>query len=496
MHQDSDFLHSNLIDIDRFVKGWVYSQKNIQMITRYLVALLTVLLLPLAGVAQLTMQITDIPANTPDGEDIYVAGNFNGWAPGDDSYILTETSPGLWEITLDIAPGLLEFKFTRGSWPTVEGNASGGYRPNRTYDYSGGEQLVSFEILSWEGSGANSTASDNVFLLDEDFNMPQLGRDRRIWIYLPPDYDDSGKDYPVLYMHDGQNLFDIATAFSGEWEVDESLNALFENGDEGIIVVGIDNGGTHRLDEYSPWVNPQYGGGEGQAYVEFIIETLKPYIDEQYRTKSGRAHTGIMGSSMGGLISLYAAIEHQDVFSKAGIFSASFWFSDEVYTHVSSTGKQADMRIYMIAGALEGSGGGQVADMNAMYDTLLDAGFDQDEVLAIEHPDGTHSEWYWAREFSDAYQWLWATTSSILPEEMKQTDILVYPNPIEDTIILKGLPMSEKLSFQLLDMNGRTILKERISAAGRINVAGLPSGNYLLVLYEADTIIATKQISK
>ena len=265
---------------------------------------------------QLTIRLTDIPANTPPADDIYIAGDFNGWDPGNSAYILDNLAGEVFEISLALSPGTLKFKFTRGSWDTVEGNAGGGFLPDRTYDYAGGLDTLELQILSWEGGVTNSTAAPNVSVIAQDFYMPQLGRTRRIWLYLPPDYENSGKNYPVLYMQDGQNVFDAATSFSGEWQVDEALNRLFEDGDEGVIVVAIDNGGVSRLDEYTPWANPTYGGGGGDAYVNFIVETLKPYVDEHYRTKSGREFTGIMGSSLGGLISLYAAIEHQDVFSK------------------------------------------------------------------------------------------------------------------------------------------------------------------------------------
>ncbi len=207
--------------------------------------------------AQLTIKVTAIPANTPPAAQIYLAGTPNTWNPGDPGSILAPGANGSYQIVLNIAAGEVKFKFTRGSWATVEGNASGSYLPDRIIQYNGSAQTVNLTILSWEdlGSGSTGTASANVVLLDDDFGMPQLNRNRKILIYLPPDYAASGKRYPVLYMHDGQNLFDENTSFSGEWEVDESLNELFGNGDDGAIVVGIYNS-SFRLDEYSPWVNP------------------------------------------------------------------------------------------------------------------------------------------------------------------------------------------------------------------------------------------------
>jgi metallo-beta-lactamase class B len=453
----------------------------------------------ITALAQVTFNITSVPANTPDGAVLYAAGNFNGWEEGSPDYAFTAAADGTYTLTFEPDPGTLMFKFTRGSWATVEGNANGGFLPNRTLEYSGGQLEVDLEIASWEGdSPGSSTAADNVTVVAEDFYMPQLDRNRRIWVYLPPDYTTSTTDYPVLYMHDGQNLFDAATAAFGEWEVDESLNALFENGDDGVIVVGIDNGGAARLDEYSPWVNPSYGGGEGDAYVDFIVETLKPYIDENYRTLPGRAHTGIMGSSMGGLISLYAAIEHQDVFSKAGVFSASFWFAEACYDHVSSQGKQEDMRIYMIAGAQEGANGQQVADMMAMKQELLDAGFEESEVIAVGHPDGTHAEWYWKREFPAAYEWLFANISTGINEDTRARDFMkgvkVFPNPGNDTVYITLPEENPGLYCKVFTAEGKLVRLIQPDDR-RMSLAGLPSAAYLIGFYlKSGHCIGTKRL--
>jgi predicted alpha/beta superfamily hydrolase len=453
----------------------------------------------LIAFGQLTFRLTSIPADTPEGDNIYVAGNFNGWNAGSSDYILTEVSDGILEYTFSPNPGLLEYKFTRGSWETVEGNNTGGYLPNRTYNYTGGEVTLELSIATWEGqSGGSSSAADNVEIID-DFYMPQLDRNRRIWLYLPPDYENTTKSYPVLYMHDGQNVFDQATSAFGEWEVDESLNALFEEGDDGVIVVAIDNDNLERLNEYSPWVNPQYGGGDGDDYIDFIVETLKPYIDDNYRTLDGREHTGIMGSSMGGLISLYGAIEHQDVFSKAGVFSASFWFSNQCYSHVSNTGKEEEMKIYLIAGALEGSGGGQVTDMYAMYNTLLNAGFSETEVVAIDHPNGQHSEWYWAREFPDAYEWLY---SNEVMSDMDQTlelsgrAIKIYPNPAKNIIQIDKTYIQGEVSYEVLGLSGQTMVNKQPLIGDTISLEPLQDGTYLLMLYQEEQLISSQKIHK
>lgn len=245
-----------------------------------------------------------------------------------------------------------------------------------------------------------------VFVLEEEFDIPELNRKRKVWMYLPPDYENSGQYYPVLYMQDGQNLFDASASFAGEWKIDESLDLFYENSLQTAIVVGIENSRDDaRLDEYSPWHNDFYNkGGEGKAYVNFIVNNLKPYIDENYRTRSDQSNTTIGGSSMGGLISMYAIMEHQDVFGKALIFSPSFWFSEEAYTHVAMKGKQNRLKIYFAAGRNED--GNIAANTERMRIELKRIGFTDDEIRIQIDGDGFHGERYWARAFQSAYRWL------------------------------------------------------------------------------------------
>ena len=451
------------------------------------------LLFPALVWAQIHIKVTSIPPTTPANSGIYIVGSFNNWAPGDPNYKLTAGSDGVLSVTINPAPGTVEYKFTRGNWDSVEGNSNGGYLPNRTYQYAGGEQTLSLTIASWEDiGGGNHSYASNVSIVSQDFYMPQLDRNRRIWLYLPPDYQTTGKRYPVLYMHDGQNIFDIATSFSGEWEVDESLNDLFNNGDPGIIVVAIDNGGAERINELTPWSNPQYGGGQASAYVDFIVETLKPYIDAHYRTRPERDYTGIMGSSLGGLTSMYAAIEHQDVFSKAGVFSPSFWFSSQAYTHVTQTGKQADMRIYMIAGQNESAT--MASDLNNMYNTLLGAGFRQDEIKKVIHPDGAHTEWYWAREFPAAYRWLFADAG---PTNTTDTGVPVFtisPNPADSVLYLESTTTLSDPRLLVYTMDGRAVKPPTYLSGQSWDASILRSGVYIFRVYDGNKLIGSQQV--
>ncbi len=259
------------------------------------------------------------------------------------------------------------------------------------------------KIIDWEDYIPNPqqhTVTGNIKII-EWFPLRQLGRYRRIWIYLPPGYEQSKQRYPVLYMHDGQNLFDQVTSYSGEWQVDESLNRLCKkNRTKGVIVVGIDNGGGARFDEYIP----DYSGDK---YAACIVDTLKPFIDSQFRTLPGREHTGTAGSSLGGLISLYMGYTHPDVFSRIGAFSPAMHFAGEC---LDGWHKQADMKIYLDVGTREHlsyNSAREYADFVwDSYYRLICAGFSQKEVKLVVEKDAAHNEADWARRFPDAFLWL------------------------------------------------------------------------------------------
>lgn len=445
---------------------------------------------------QLTIKVTAIPASTPVGEPLHIAGSFQGWDPADPNHVLAEIGAGQYQITINPPIGVLKYKFTRGSWATVEGTANGGFIPDREFNYTGGAVIEEVQIAGWEDIGQNSTAAANVHLLDDNFFMPQLNRYRRILIYLPPDYETTQKRYPVMYMHDGQNLFDVSTSFSGEWEVDETLNALHAAGDYGCIVVGIDNGGALRIDELAPWVNPDYNeGGEGAQYINYIVETLKPYVDQHYRTLPGRDYTAIMGSSLGGLVSQYGIMAHQDIFSKAGIFSPAFWFNDPaIFDHSANTPKTAAMRIYQLAGYPEGNGS-VVADVNQMELVLQGNGFGNGELFKSLHNDGEHSEWFWAREFGAAYEWLFAGLNFTNATEQENSSPKVYPNPADSILFVENLPDLPKLSYKIYAINGKLAKKGKLEHQGQeIDVSRLVAGQYLMQIFSKQKQLAVIKV--
>lgn len=429
--------------------------------------------------SQVTLHVTSVPENTPLDANIYFVGTLNNWNPGDENYILQEHPEGGYFIALPEGTGTVEFKFTRGSWTTVEGNEQGNYRPNRSFTYSGQTQTLVLEIESWEdlGVGGGSTAADNVYILENEFYIPQLDRYRRIMLYLPPDYYSSTKTYPVIYMHDGQNLFDNQTAFAGEWEVDETLNALHDAGDWGAIVVGINNGGDLRIDELTPWSNPQYGGGDGQAYMDFIVETLKPHIDAEFRTKPEPENTALIGSSLGGLISTYGGIKFNEVFGKVGALSPSYWFNNtELMAFVANPENEIyDLRIAMVGGETESSN--MSVDISALRDALIARGVNPDDILVQIDADGAHSEWYWRREFGDVYQWLFAEETISTVETRNPENLLkfVFPSSIYsfDTDI-----SSQKAIIYTVD--GRWVTTMTLVPGMNTVPQHLPAGVYFL----------------
>jgi predicted alpha/beta superfamily hydrolase len=243
-----------------------------------------------------------------------------------------------------------------------------------------------------------STASKQVstFMIE----APQLQTTKKIWVYLPKDYENSKKKYSVVYMHDAQNLFDAKTSYAGEWNVDEKLDSINAQ----LIVIGIEHGNEKRMEELTPFKNEKYGGGNADAYLEFIVKTLKPQIDQKYRTKIKKKNTLIMGSSLGGLVSFYAILKYPKVFGKAGVFSPSFWFSDKIYDVAENT-KKIKSKIYFMCGDNESED--MVSDLNKMeylINTKRCYCLNLNEKRIIS--GGQHNEKLWRDGFTKAILWL------------------------------------------------------------------------------------------
>ena len=247
------------------------------------------------------------------------------------------------------------------------------------------------------------TASPHVHLLDTAFFMPQLNRSRRIWIYLPEGYNATAKKYPVLYMQDGQNIFDSYYSGKGEWNVDECLDSLIKNGKPAAIVIGIDSG-LQRVTEYNPYNNETFGEGEGDKYTDFIISTLKPFIDCHYNTLPSKENTIIAGSSMGGLITYYAMLRHPDVFGKAGIFSPAFWAAPAIKGLTDSLAQRLNGKLFFYVGGLEGEN-----YLDDCRDIAEKVGARSGTMIYyINDPVGNHGWQAWKKWFAEFYNWIMA----------------------------------------------------------------------------------------
>lgn len=246
---------------------------------------------------------------------------------------------------------------------------------------------------------AQSTASQQV----TKFNLeaPQWQSERTIWVYVPKNYENSEKAYPVIYMHDAQNLFDTETSYVGEWKIDEYLDSISE---PESIIIGIEHGNEKRLEELTPYPNDKYGGGKGDVYLDFIIHILKPHIDATYRTKTDAKHTTILGSSLGGLLSFYAAVKYPEVFGNAGVFSPSFWYSTMIYKYAKASKIPETSKFYFLMGTEESESA--VAEQQKMVDLLLEKGVRQNQIINKIVEGGKHNEAFWSSEFPEAYQWL------------------------------------------------------------------------------------------
>lgn len=255
-------------------------------------------------------------------------------------------------------------------------------------------------------------------LVRSQIYSPQLGNSRDILVYLPPSYYHSDRRYPVIYMHDGQNLFDHATSFVGEWQVDETLERLAGEDIE-AVAVGVPSISAERVHELSPFPKKGESRGLGEAYLRFIIETVKPMIDASFRVSQERDRTGILGSSMGGLISLYGFYTFPDIFGFTGVLSPALWFGNRAIYRVIDEQTPPLGRIYLDVGTNEagnmvqnpvdapGASRRYLESVRQVRDLLVRRGWKPDTTLKyVEDEGAVHREDAWARRLPDALRFL------------------------------------------------------------------------------------------
>ena len=377
---------------------------------------------------RLTEILVRVPKETGLQEKLYITGNhpaLGAWKlPG---IPLQRGGPGLFLARLALPEGqTIECKVHRGSWKKVEKGADGEDIPNHRLIVKAGKRLE-IKVARWKPreKPANSTATGDI-RYHKRFVSKHLGNSRTMAVWLPPQYElQPQRHFPVLYLHDGQNLFDVATAFAGvEWGADKTALRLIEAGRlEPVIMVGVYNN-EDRLNEYAPISeHSRQAGGKGMAYGKFIVEEVKPFIDRTYRTLPQAEHTGVAGSSLGGLISLYLGLEYPQVFSKLGVISPALWWGRSwILGQARRKGKcLRDHRVWVDMGTQEW--GDPENSWKAIQQSRdLVRIFDRHSMLPgrdyyyHEVYDGLHNEAAWAERLDLILLYFWG-----LPPAVKKT---------------------------------------------------------------------------
>ncbi|MBD3368438.1 MAG: hypothetical protein GF405_09760 [Candidatus Eisenbacteria bacterium] len=373
----------------------------------------------IAREAMVTFRVR-VPEGTPPDAGVYITGNIDALGPWDPGKVeLGRIDDRLFAITIILPPGLdLRYQITRGTWDTVERGADFGPVTDRALSVVG-DETVEVEVEAWKdfapGRDRHTVVGDLRY--HREFRSEALGNSRTLLVLLPPGYDEApDARYPVLYMHDGQNLFDAATSFIGvEWNVDETVLRMVRDGAVApLIVVGVENT-SQRAFEYTPVPDRARGGGGGDLYARFLVEEVKPFIDGNYRTMTGAAHTGIMGSSFGGLASLYTAWQYPGVFTRVGAMSTSYgWANGHILDFVESNDAPPGARVWIDMGTAEypgDSNGDGIPDIieqhRRMRDALIEHGLTLPGSLGyVEDEGAVHNERAWAARFPRALRHL------------------------------------------------------------------------------------------
>jgi predicted alpha/beta superfamily hydrolase len=342
-----------------------------------------------------------------DARPIYISGNFNNWRTQDKDFMMYKVKDNLYhyEFKNDFEyPDELLYKFTKGDWSEVEIDAQGNRTENRfTKIYSG---IKNDYVPKWRRNWLPFKQSylPQVLLISDEFEIPQLNKTRKVWALLPHDYDSSKERYPVMYLQDAQNLFNEDAPY-GNWEIDKKLAVMAEYKIGKIIIIAIEHAEEERIREYNVG-KTILGKGQGKQYLKFITETLKPFVDSNFRTKPDRQHTGIGGSSMGGLISVFCGLIYPKVYGKLMIFSPSLWVVPKLTIDLENENND-DTKIYLYAGGDESDN--LIEQVKNFKNNMIASEFVKDKMkinLSI-NPEGKHNETYWSDEFPKAIEWLY-----------------------------------------------------------------------------------------
>lgn len=400
---------------------------------------------------QVVYQPRDASFNENLGVDpkFFIASNVKDWDPkgfacngwGTLNKVNPDLPPPIIKIAslprdVALAPDF-EFRVTRGTWDTVEVAADGGDLAPRTIDAAMGTEtyaglVIRIDIAGWADqrgtrwpkSSASTTPATSAkpetgIVMTHDLTSAALGNTRKLRVWLPPGYTDvksEAERYPVLYMHDGQNCFDAATSFDGEWGIDETLARLIGAGRvPPMIVVGIDSIPSARTNEYSPIVigsGENREGGSADAYLRFVTDEVMPFIARTYRIKTGPAHTAMGGASLGGLVTLHAAMTLPGVFGAILVESPSLWVGDGEVLRRMSEQQVWPQRVAIAMGTMEKGKPAQdaqwVEQTRQAEASLRAAGLDDSRLRVMIEDGAAHNVQAWRGRFEGLAAFLFA----------------------------------------------------------------------------------------
>lgn len=346
-----------------------------------------------------------------DNRPVYLSGNFNDWHTQDKRFEMQRIGNGLYHYQFPANfnyPDELLYKFTKGDWSEVEIDKYGNRTENRSCRQHSGVRKEHVQRWRRNWLPFRENFLPRIELLSDEFEMPQLNKKRKIWALLPHDYYESSEHYPVLYLQDAQNLFNDNAAF-GNWEIDKKLAVMSEYKIGKIIIIAIEHAEADRIKEYNVG-KTVLGVGQGKKYIRFVTDTLKPFVDQKYRTRSGRESTGIGGSSMGGLVSVYSGLMYPEVYGKLMIFSPSLWVVPKMDFSGADFDEPSDTKVYLYAGGEESAT--MIGHLKQFKNNLLKSAIASDKIkikLSI-NDQGKHNETYWSDEFPKAIEWLYFNT--------------------------------------------------------------------------------------
>lgn len=465
--------------------------------------------------AQFVLQLNNLPSNTPVGASYSIVCEQNNWNATDSLFQFKKVK-NKWQLTLPAIKDTFYFKVTRASNSSTEVDSNYESIKNRViYPYQK-KSLVSIDVINWSDLEKEHSANNNVGMLSDSFYTPMLGYARKVYVYLPNDYyQQPDKRYPVVYAFQGQNLFDNYTAYYKEWRMDETLRIFQKQGDNGCIVIGIEELPKYTNKEINPFYKGFFPTDTGMAlqFAHFINYQLKPYVDSSYRTKRNSQYNAIVGAGKFASMALFIGLNNQYGFSKVGLFSPVFENRDSIFGFVAKNKRNQAKRFYITYGYNDSLINIKDCEELGMY--LQDsANYFDTEVNIVAKMNGSHNEVFWSKQFKPAYEWLFdgfnqnKANLTKFDQRPSKNDFIfasIYPNPAQGNVTVE----TDALSFKILTDDGLTVkeingiptsykygkytLTYQEKKQYSVDLTGMLPGNYYVVFTGKQN---TKSISK